>query len=304
MSFASGIKSELLRIENKHDCCAAAELCGIMSYGVTIAMKDKDAFRITTENAASARRCFALLKRLFGISGLILSSKGHGGKGKNSYSIVLSDKDETILKTLGFKKTGNKITFSVNEKIEKNGCCRRAFIRGAFLGGGSATNPEKEYHLEVATHEKKLSEDFTRLLEYYGIEAKTVIRKSSYVTYFKSSDEISDVLSVIGAHNSLMELMNIKILKETRNNVNRVVNCENANMDKTLDAAFIQIDAINRLKKTGRFERLPEGLKELSKLRLLYPDASLGELGSMMRITKSGVNHRFRKIVEIARENG
>ncbi len=305
MSFASDIKNELLRAENKTECCAIAELCGIICYAGSISYTDDEMeLRIATESAAAARRCFALLKRVFGIAGDVNFARGRSGRGGNAYHILVTGEDTVNIVLYGLylydERYLGHISFRVNPVVEESACCKKAFIRGAFLGGGSITNPEKAYHLEFITHHLNLSRDMERLLESFGTTPKTVLRKSNYVTYFKSGDEIGDVLSIIGAHKSLLEFMNIRIMKETRNYVNRKVNCETANLDKTLDAAFLQVSAIKKIKKAGKFEALPQTLKEPALLRLRYKDASLKEIGNMLGLTKSGVNHRFRKIIEIS----
>lgn len=305
MSFASDIKNELLRAENKTECCAIAELCGIVCFAGSIVYSNGGKkLKITTESAAAARRCFSLIKRIFGISGAVEFAQGRSGRGGRSYSIEISGHDAVNIVLYGLYLYDDKyqghIAFRVNERIEESACCRRSFVRGAFLGGGSMSNPEKTYHLEFVTHHKNLSRDMERVLESFQINPKTVMRKSNYVTYFKNSDEIGDVLSIIGAHKSLLEFMNVQIIKETRNYVNRKVNCETANLDKTLNAAFLQISAIEKIQAAGVFDSLPDKLKEPARLRLKFREASLGEIGNMLGLTKSGINHRFRKIMEIA----
>lgn len=300
MSFASGIKSELLRIENKKACCALAELCGILCFGGTREPKDGEiCLRILTENAASARRCFLLFKQCFGIVATVLKNRSR--LGGNAYGITVcgaENVNRVLEGLLIFDK--EKIYRHIPEKLVKESCCMRAFLRGAFLGGGSVTNPEKEYHLEFSMQSKTLAEELSALFENFDLAARIVLRKTSYVVYFKNSEEIGDVLNIIGATRAYMELMNIRILKETRNNVNRKVNCETANMDKAIEAAMVQIQAIKKLQKSGKLETLPPTLVETGLARLGAPDASMAELGKALGISKSGINHRMRKLMEIA----
>ncbi|MBE7025686.1 MAG: DNA-binding protein WhiA [Ruminococcaceae bacterium] len=301
MSFASEIKSELLRIEMKNKCCSRAELCGLVSFGGAVLPGGK--LRISTENAATARRCFSLIRDCFGISGEIITNHSRAGKGGNAYAISVDTSGDAlrILSGLGFLQK-HTVSFRVQEALLENPCCRRAFLRGAFLGGGSVANPEKEYHLELSTPRKALAEDTVQVFSAFGLTARMVQRKKAQVIYFKSSTEIGDVLNIIGAHTAYMELMNVRILKETRNKVNRQVNCETANLDKALEAARSQVEAIRLLEKRGRLAALSPGLREAAELRLAYPEAPLSELGDMLHISKSGINHRMRKIMALAGE--
>ncbi len=301
MSFASEIKSELLRTEIKKDCCARAELCGLVCF--CGAVLPGGSVRISTENAATARRGFTLLRDCFGISGEIITNHSRAGKGGNAYAISIENSSDALGMLSGLSLlSGHAVSFRVQEYILKNPCCRRAFLRGAFLGSGSVANPEKEYHLEFTTPRQGLAEDTVALFAEFGLTARVVQRKSNQVIYFKSSTEIGDVLNIIGAHTAYMELMNVRILKETRNQVNRRVNCETANLDKAVDAAQIQLDAIRRLQKSGRLVSLSPGLKEAAELRLAYPEAPLSELGEMLHISKSGMNHRMRKLTALAED--
>lgn len=303
MSFASEIKSELLRIETKKKCCIRAELCGLVCFGGAIFPGGK--LRITTENAATARRGFSLIKDCFGISGEILTNNSRAGKGGNAYVISIDNSGDAlrILSGLSLLEK-HTVSFRVQPGFLENACCRRAFLRGAFLGGGSVTNPEKEYHLEFTTPRAPLAADTVAVFAEFGLTARVVQRKKAQVVYFKNSAEIGDVLNIIGAHSAYMELMNVRILKETRNKVNRRVNCETANLDKAVDAAHSQVAAIRLLQKKGRLATLSPGLREAAELRLAYPEAPLSELGEMLHISKSGINHRMRKLMALAKDAG
>ncbi len=302
MSFASGIKSELLRIENKKECCTAAEISGIICFGGTVYTEgDVQCLKISTENTATARRCFSLMKQFFGLSGTILKNHSRAGGG-NAYGITVCDTAsvQRILKDTAQENGENGMLRRIPKAYFEDVCCRRAFLRGAFLGGGSITNPEREYHLEFSTPSTQLASDLEAVFSEFDITARTVKRKTSYVVYFKNSEEIGDVLNIIGAHKSYMELMNVRIMKETRNRVNRKVNCENANMDKAIDAAMQQVKAITKLQNSGRFESLLPALQETAMARLASPEATMTELGNMLGVSKSGINHRMRRLMEIA----
>lgn len=192
----------------------------------------------------------------------------------------------------------------VEESLLKRNCCVRAYIRGAFLAAGSITDPEKGYHFEIVTSGEPKAVQLVEKLELFDIEAKTIERKGHVVVYIKEGSQIVDALNVIEAHNALMDLENVRILKEVRNSVNRQVNCETANINKTVNAAVKQIEDIEYIRQEIGFEELPQTLKETAMLRLEYPEVPLKELGNMANppIGKSGINHRLRKLGQIADE--
>lgn len=303
MSFTLEIKDELARIQNEKPCCDLAQLSGFVCFAGSVTYENNaPQLKITTESEAAAKRCQSLIKRIFDFENGVEFTKSRSG----SHTLFVDSPEmvRLILDKLGLfdDEFSGHITFRVNKKLTKQPCCKRAFVRGAFLGGGSAVNPEKGYHLELATHHNALSGGLEEIFTYFSLSAKTVKRKSNYVTYFKNSEDISDVLSIIGAHKNMMEFANVRIVKDTRNNINRKVNCETANLDKTLNAAFLQIDAINKIKSAGKLESLPEALYEAAMLRLGNPDASLGTLAqlSKSKVSRSGLSHRLKKITEIA----
>lgn len=192
----------------------------------------------------------------------------------------------------------------VEERLLKKSCCVRAYIRGAFLSSGSITDPEKGYHFEIVTSSYKQAEQLIEQFELFDIEAKSVERKGHIVVYIKEGAQIVDALNVMEAHHALMDLENVRILKEVRNTVNRKVNCETANINKTVNAAVKQIEDIEFIRATVGYDDLPLPLKETAQLRLEYPEAPLKELGELMNppVGKSGVNHRLRKLSIIAEE--
>lgn len=296
------------------NCCQLAELSAILRMSGTIQIFGKQGmgFRITTENPAIARRIFSLLKSQFGIHTEIYVKKNTSLKKNNTYLLDVSaamGAKEILVKTAilreneeGMINFSNKIS---SELIKKN-CCKRAYLRGAFLGGGSLSNPEKTYHMEFVTNSLEHGEELSKLIHSFELNSKVIQRKNNYIVYLKEGENIIDLLNVIGAHTALLDLENVRIYKEMRNNVNRLVNCETANLNKTVDAAIRQIEAIRFIKDKTGLKKLPLGLREVAELRLNYPDVSLKELGEMLSppIGKSGINHRLRKIERIAEELG
>ncbi|EPY2271881.1 DNA-binding protein WhiA [Clostridium sporogenes] len=310
MSFSLKVKNEVCKhIEiNKQE--AIAELSAIMKVSGTLLFTNKQFnFKITTENAAIARLVFKILKQHFGIHTEIMIKKNNSLKKNNIYIILISEEEgvKSLLKEVGIiKETIN--VFSLDYNIPKNiiECdeCKRAYIRGAFLGGGSISNPEKTYHLEFVTHNEDYAKDLSNLINSYNLNSKVIKRKNSYIIYLKEGEQIVDLLNIIGAHASLLELENVRIMKEMRNNVNRLVNCETANLSKTVNAAVRQVESIKFIEREIGLGRLPKNLRDVAELRIKYPDESLRELGKMLNppVGKSGVNHRLRRIEKIADE--
>lgn len=312
MSFSSIAKNEICRIVEDKDCCHLAEFSAILRMSGTIQIfgKQNIGFRIITENPAIARRVFTLLKTFFNIHTDILVKKNSSLKKNNVYMLDVSSAmgaRDVLIRTGILKENENGI-ISFNNKIGneiiKKNCCKRAYLRGAFLGGGSLSNPEKTYHMEFVTNSLEHAEDLMKLINSFDLNSKVIQRKNNYIVYLKEGENIIDLLNVIGAHTALLNLENVRIYKEMRNNVNRLVNCETANMNKTVDASVRQGEAIRLIKDIAGLKRLPLGLREVAELRLNYPDLSLKELGEMLSppIGKSGINHRLRRIEKIAEE--
>lgn len=305
MSFSSDIKKELARADIDNNCCIKAELCAFICFSGSISFSNgKYLLKISTESSIAAKRCSSLIKKLFELSDELVIRKMKAGRGGYSYILVIDDSlfAQNILKSVYLidEEFENHVAFRINEEIVKSEHCMRSFVRGAYLGGGSVTDPEKGYHLEFTTHYHNLSSDFQSALRKYGFNPKNVKRKSSHVTYFKGGDEICDFLIFMGANNCMMEYTNIRILKDTRNNINRKINCESANMDKAINAAMKQLEAIKKIRKNNGFDNLPDSLKAVIFAREDNPDATLSELAEMVKISKSGISHRLSKIIEIA----
>ncbi len=310
MSFSSKTKNELSRLEINNNCCAISELAALirMSGSIQISGLGRINLKFSTENAAIARRIFNLLKVLYEPHTEVMVRKNRQLKKNNSYLVIVDDNKSTeeILKdTRIFNKGINhfsKIEYKVSKNILEKRCCKRAYIRGCFLGGGSVSDPEKTYHLEFVTHNEEHGKDLSSIINSFGLSSKIVTRKDNYIVYLKEAEQIVDLLNIIGAHSSLLRLENIRVLKGVRNNINRIVNCETANLTKTIHASLRQINNIKYIDRTIGIDNLPDSLIEVARLRLEYKEASLKELGDLLTssISKSGVNHRLRKIEKIA----
>ena len=310
MSFSSKVKGEICRYVDITKSEALAQISAIMKVSGTIGFSGKGiTFRITTENPGSARLIFTLLKDNFNIHSKLMVKKSNSLKKNNIYMVVIDEEMgvRNLLKETGILREIDgvmSINYRIEDEMVKDDEERRAYIRGAFIGGGSISNREKTYHLEFVTHSEEYAVDLSKLINSYGLNSKVIQRKNSYIIYIKEGEQIVDLLNIIGAHSCLLELENIRIMKEMRNNVNRLVNCETANLSKTVNAAVRQVESIKLIQSQIGLQRLPKNLREIAELRLNYPDESLKELGEMLDppVGKSGVNHRLRKIEKIAEE--
>ena len=309
MSFSSEVKEELSEQIASGRHCRLAETAAILSLCGKIVITENDRYcvKIQTENLAVARKYFTLLKKTFNISTDVVIRHNAYLKRNRTYAVVVSDDEEArrILVTTKLLdehgEVGENLSVVKNLVIQ-NPCCRRAFLRGAFLAAGSISDPEKFYHFEIVCATEPKARQIQSIMATFDIDAKIVIRKRYYVVYIKEGSQIVDILNVMEAHLSLMELENIRILKEMRGNVNRQVNCETANINKTVSAAVKQIEGIEFIRDTVGFESLPDGLAQIARARLLKPEATLKELGEDLEppVGKSGVNHRLRKLGEMA----
>ena len=309
MSFSRNIKEELCKNIPGARHCQIAEIAAIISLCGKIEPEKDNGYsiKIVTENLTVARKYFMLVKEAFrGEVTILVKERQHGRKNR-VYTLLI--KDKTIsLKILEATKlldsNGNLYEEEaiVSNLIIQNTCCKRAFIRGTFLACGSMSDPEKTYHFEIIMTSQARAEQLRDVIRFFDVDAKIVPRKKYYVVYLKDCSQIADMLNVMEAHKALMDFENVRILKEMRNSINRKVNCETANINKTVTAASKQLDDIIYIKDTIGFGDLTPGLEEIARLRIEQPDASLKELGSMLSkpIGKSGVNHRLRKLSEIA----
>ena len=308
MSFSSEVKAELAANISTSRHCQLAELAAFFCFLGRVEESENGGLRLglQTENAAVQRKCFTLLKKTFNIDRNTWQLYDEEEKG-HTYVILTENSSEVnkILQAVkmdekdGLKKIGEN---GVNSLLIKNACCKRAFLRGAFLCIGSMSDPGKSYHLEFVCTHKESAEQLKELIQGFEVDAKIVIRKKYYVVYLKEGAGIVDLLNIMEAHKALMNFENYRIVKEVRNSINRKVNCETANINKTVSAAVRQMEDIKYIRDTIGFDRLPEGLKDVALTRLENPDATLKELGGLLKepVGKSGVNHRLRKLSEIA----
>ena len=224
-------------------------------------------------------------------------SAGGSGEGQLYTASLTGEQAETVVHFFGRERQSITLRCDIS-KIE-NECCVAAFLRGAFLCAGSVNSPEAGYHLEIVTPHRRLAEDLVALIRAYYFEPRILLRKQNYVIYFKDSSEIEDLLTTLGAQRSALEIMSVKVYKDIRNNTNRIVNCETANIKKTVSAAAKQCEAIEKLAHAGMLERLPDELREVAELRLKNPECSLSELAEKLpeTLTKSGLNHRLQKLM-------
>jgi len=308
MSFSSQSKNELSRIRSERKCCNKAELsgiirvCGLIEFSGTQKMN----LRISTENPAVARLIFSFLKKIYKLHTEVSVKENRTFRKHHQYEILIENAND-ILIDLGIFIQVDDESVNINSdlpwEILKNNCCQKAYLRGIYLGGGSLSTPEKSYHLEIITHNEFYAHQVARFINSkFDLGAKTTPRKKNYIVYVKESEKIVDFLNIVGAHQTLLDYENVRIIKQMRNDVNRVVNCETANLNKTVDASYEQIKYIRVIMDTVGLETLPIKLRELAVARLENPDASLKELGEMLEppIGKSGVNHRMKKIIETA----
>ncbi|NLO83153.1 MAG: DNA-binding protein WhiA [Clostridiales bacterium] len=310
MSFSSSAKSELCRIRLKESCCRLAELAAFIYLNGTILFSGNGKVRLylTTENVAVARRMFMLIRNLYSIHPGIYVRKNRRLRKNNVYmvSVLQPDQAEKILKDAHVLYTNEvnstDIYTGIYCRLIEKECCKRAYLRGAFLATGSISDPRRTYHLEITTRNQQYAMDLLELMQCFDMRGKSIERKGNYVVYLKESENIVYFLNVVGAHGALLELENIRVRKDMRNSINRLVNCETANLEKTVNAALRHIENIKLIDECIGLNKLSPSLREIAELRLKYTDASLKELGEMLipPIGKSGVNHRLRKLDRIA----
>ena len=308
LSFSGRTKEELTKHWSSARHCQVAETAAIISMcgKVSINSREQYSVKVRTENISVARKYFTLLQKTFNIEAetFVSNSRSTG----NIWYTTIIKKHEDAMKVLQASKLvdadGEIVEeFSmVKNLVVQQSCCKRAFIRGAFLAAGSINNPEKSYHIEIVCNSMSRANQIKELINSFGLEAKVINRKKSYVVYLKEGSQIVDLLNIMEAPVALMELENVRILKEMRNSVNRMVNCETANINKTVSAAVKQTEDILYIQNTIGLKKLPDNLREIAEVRLTHPNASLKELGDLLTVPigKSRVNHRLRKLSEIA----
>ncbi|AWB42925.1 DNA-binding protein WhiA [Paenibacillus sp. CAA11] len=303
MSFAAQTKKELTLVE-ADACCERAELSALIRMNGSVQLSSKKVILdISTENAAIARRIYSLIKKYFEVHTELLVRKKMRLKKNNVYIVRIPAKVQEILKSLHIVSEGFIFTPGIHEELTQNNCCKRAYLRGAFLAGGSVNNPEgSSYHLEIASMYEEHCQALVELASEFHLNARCIERKKGFIFYIKEGEKIIEFLSIIGAHQALFKFEDVRIMRDMRNSVNRIVNCETANLNKTIGAAVRQIDNIKLIQKEIGLDNLPDKLREVAEVRLAYPDINLKEVGELLKggVSKSGVNHRLRKLDEMA----
>lgn len=311
MSFSSDIKEEISLMVPQAKHCCIAELTAIFGMCGRIVYTENGRLyiKIHTENLAVARKYFTLLQKSFNIEGDVSVKRNLHLKNSRIYTVIVTDElqSQKLLQAMKYMGASGEILeddVSHTQMLLQSICCKRAFLRGAFLSAGSMSDPEKAYHFEISCPDENKALLLQQLMHFFDVDAKVIFRKNHYVTYVKDGAQIVDLLNIMEAPTALMALENIRIAKEIRNSVNRQVNCEMANINKTVSAAAKQVEDILLIKNTVGFGQLTDGLREIAELRIENPEVSLQELGKMLStpVGKSGVNHRLRKLRQIANE--
>ena len=310
MSFSMETKNELAHVVPEKKCCMLAEIAGFIRMCGSIRLAGGGKFRIvtTTENPAAARHYKKLIKDYFGIDAALEVGQGNTLKKGRAYILTIGPEDlsEQILRETGIlmvKEGMNYISDGIYDGLIRTKCCRKACLRGIFLASGTITDPEKGYHLEFNCSSQILAGDVKKLINsFVDLHAKVSARKKNYAVYVKEAEQIIDILAIMGAHSQIFAFEDVRITKEIRNKANRINNCDNANIDKALQAAEKQLGWIHKIQNTKGLRFLPDKLYDVAILRLDNPEATLQELADMMDLPmkKSGINNRFRKIEEIA----
>ncbi|AIS63616.1 DNA-binding protein WhiA [Listeria ivanovii] len=304
MSFASETKKELTHMDvsdsdAKVELAAFIRMNGAISFSNQLVIMD-----VQTENAAIARRMYQLLKDLYEVPIELLVRRKMKLKKNNVYIVRLKSGTRGILEDLRILEPPMTFTKSIDRGFVKKRSAKRAYLRGAFLASGSVNNPEtSSYHLEIFSVYEEHNEAICALMNQFDLNARTLERKNGFITYLKEAEKITEFLSIIGATSALLHFEDVRIMRDMRNSVNRLVNCETANLNKTINAAVRQIDNIKYIQATVGLEALPERLREIAALRIANEDVTLKELGEMLttgQVSKSGINHRLRKLDQIA----
>ena len=312
MSFSGKIKEELLGTVSSARHCQIAELAAIVQFGGRLEKGEfGSTLKVQTENRIVAQKCFALWKKIIQLPPDSMVRYHPVQKGSMTYMIYVCQ-EEMILRLMEMLKIDPEAFvvgrggYVTDARLLKNSCCKRAFLRGAYLSVGSMSDPGKSYHLELVCGDERQAMQLIGLMRDFELDAKMVQRKKYYVVYLKEGEYISDFLNIIEAHQGMMEFENTRIVKDMRGMVNRKVNCEIANINKTVSAAARQVLAIKYIQEHGGLEQLSEQLLQMAYVRMENPESSLEELGKLLNppVGKSGVNHRLRKINEFAEELG
>ena len=307
MSFSSDVKNELAVVKPEKTCCSLSELCGLYATMGSLSLlgRGKVNVQLTSESLAVCRRAYTLLVQSLHVSPQIhyVTNARFGGTRKCVLTLGPVHKP-ALLKALGMMDETCTLKSTTPRMGLTRQCCMRAFLRGIMLGGGTMSNPEQSYHLELPCRDSDIQAMMAKSMQRMGLPIKLGARREHTYLYLKQSDQIVAFLTVIGAHTSVMQIEDLRVKKQVMETVNRAMNCDNANLQKQMDASTAQVEAIRRLRDSDRLSTLPAGLQEIALARLNAPDASLAELGQMLDppIGKSGVNHRMRRLMAYLEE--
>jgi hypothetical protein len=303
MSFSSVAKAEICRPRPESECCELAELAAMIHTAGSISISGGAlSLRLDTENAAVARRAFLLIKHLYGVHA-VTQMHTNPLKHNHIYSLTVGASSARMV-AMDVRLIGDDgLGLGADMTFLASRCCKVAFVRGAFLGGGSVTNPEKRYHLEFVCGQKEFAQGLLNIINELGVTAKAIPRGKNFVVYLKEGDAIVTLLTMIGAHTSILNIENIRVLKSVRNSVNRKVNCETGNLSKTVNASLKQQESIEYIRAHMGLDKLAPGLREVAEARINNPEATLEELADMVGArSKSGINHKLRRLNGIAEQ--
>lgn len=308
MSFASNVRGELARCDCAYICCARSELSAalISSGGISFRGLGRYSLSLTATEGAVARRYFGLLKQYWGVTAQIRTLVADALRGQKRYQLVIPDENAASL-LAELELLEETALFGIRSApgsaLTEYACCKKSFLRGAFLMCGTVNDPNRDYHIEIAASTEQFAQYLIGLMNYYEIPAKMTSRKSKYVVYLKKAESLSDFLTLMGAGAARLELENVRIKKDVGNQVNRQMNCDNSNINRTMEAAQARIRDILLLEEQVGLEKLPKSLREIAEIQLSNPEMSLSGMGELMNppIGKSGVNGRMRKLSELAR---
>ena len=308
MSFASDARAEIARDLPAEKCCARSEFAAALlaAGGIAFLGKNRYSLSLVTEDAPVARHFFALLKRHFDVTCEIRTLRASGLNGQHIRYQVLVPEERVQMLLAELQLLDEHYLFNIRtspaDGLFRYSCCRAAFLKGAFLLCGAASNPEKAYHLEFATPNADFAVSVQNMLQYFEISAKNINRKTKNVVYLKGGDQISAVFSVLGANNAVLALENIRVKKDMRNYINRQINCDSSNINRVVQSAEEKLQDIRYIDEQIGLDKLPASLREIAEVRLNNPATSLSGLGDLMTppLGKSGVNARLRRISEIA----
>jgi len=303
MSFSSTAKSEMCRVPLSGECCEMAELGALIRTAGSLGFSGGAmTLRIDTENPSVARRAFSLIKQLYGVHAA-MQMHTNPLKSNHIYSLSVVGASARLVATDTRLLDEDGIHFAADAAQLGSACCRIAYVRGAFLGGGSVTNPEKRYHMEFVCSQKEFAEGLLNIIRELGVSAKMIARAKSFVVYLKESDAIVTLLTMMGAHASILNIENIRVMKSVRNTVNRKVNCETGNLSKTVNASVRQQESIEYIRTHLGLDKLSTGLRAVAEARMDHPEATLEELAALVGAgSKSAVNHKLRKLNSMAEQ--